>query len=493
MKKIFVLSFVVVLATILYAAGLRFGMTGAVKEKIKKLDEKVSEKKVSAPEPTEIPAPTDLTAVVISSAQINLSWQHNANNLSLNGFKIERSTNATNFTQIITVTQKNYNDTGLTAATTYWYRLRAYNSAGDSDYSNVASTRTSLVIPAPSLFGMGPQVWLSPTDYITSTDVVKLNELKPKWIRLDIIWNNIEAKEGVFNFSETDRQVNALSESGFGIAAALFGTPKYASAAINPETVDLNTSSPKFPEYKSQYITYVQKVVSRYKDKIKYWIIGNEPNDWWDPTPSPTEYVVLLSTAYKTIKEIDKDAKVILGTVGPVFDAQGYEVSKSTNYYPYMEYTYKVLDDIRIRNEENFDIIGMDPYRLPKGPDEKRDIILENGQTKAVTFKEEMLEFKRLFNSFGHANKKLWFGELGWLANDTYTGDRTGFVSESKQAEFLEQVYSLVKNDIELNFIEVIFWYNLRDSAPELQYGLMKADYTPKPAFETYKKLAGGN
>ncbi|MFA5779951.1 MAG: fibronectin type III domain-containing protein [Elusimicrobiota bacterium] len=139
MKKFFLLGLILVSSVFLYAAGLRLGMTGAVKEKVKELDEKVREKKAATSASF---APADLTAVVVSSVQINLSWTES---VVVTGFKIERSPDNTTFTQIASVTPKSYSDTGLTAATTYWYRVRAYNSDGNSAYSNVASTRTSLV------------------------------------------------------------------------------------------------------------------------------------------------------------------------------------------------------------------------------------------------------------------------------------------------------------------------------------------------------------
>jgi galactose oxidase-like protein/fibronectin type III domain protein/Kelch motif protein len=101
------------------------------------------------PTPTPTPAaPTNLTATAASSSQINLSWTDNSNNET--GFKIERSSNGTNFTQIATVAAniKAYTDTGLTASTKYYYRVRAYNSAGNSAYSNTASATTLPTPPA---------------------------------------------------------------------------------------------------------------------------------------------------------------------------------------------------------------------------------------------------------------------------------------------------------------------------------------------------------
>ncbi len=88
-------------------------------------------------------APSSLTATAASSSQINLSWTDNSTNET--GFKIERKTGSGGtWSQIATVGAgvTSYSNTGLSAFTTYYYRVRATNSAGDSAYSNEASATT---------------------------------------------------------------------------------------------------------------------------------------------------------------------------------------------------------------------------------------------------------------------------------------------------------------------------------------------------------------
>jgi len=101
--------------------------------------------------PDAIAKPSDLTATATSSSSVKLSWTDNSSNET--GFKIERSTNATSgFVQIGTVGANvvSYTNTGLAGATTYHYRVRATNAAGDSPYSNTANVSTPPVITAPS-------------------------------------------------------------------------------------------------------------------------------------------------------------------------------------------------------------------------------------------------------------------------------------------------------------------------------------------------------
>lgn len=91
-------------------------------------------------------APTNLTAQAISSSQVNLSWTDNAANET--GFNIERKTGSSGtYAQIGTVAANapSYSDTGLTASTAYYFRVRAFNSAGDSDYSNETVATTAAI------------------------------------------------------------------------------------------------------------------------------------------------------------------------------------------------------------------------------------------------------------------------------------------------------------------------------------------------------------
>jgi hypothetical protein len=82
-------------------------------------------------------APSNLTASATSS-QVTLSWQSTATDMS--GFVIQRSTNGSNWSQVAKVgaSAASYTDTNVSKRKTYYYRVYAYNSYGNSLYSNVA-------------------------------------------------------------------------------------------------------------------------------------------------------------------------------------------------------------------------------------------------------------------------------------------------------------------------------------------------------------------
>ena len=98
--------------------------------------------------------PSGLIATAASSSQINLSWTDNSSTET--GFRIERSSSSAGpYTQIATVGAGviTYSNTGISSSTTYYYRIRAYNTNGNSAPTSVASATTSA--PSSSIISGG--------------------------------------------------------------------------------------------------------------------------------------------------------------------------------------------------------------------------------------------------------------------------------------------------------------------------------------------------
>lgn len=98
-----------------------------------------------APDTQAPTVPTGLAAAAASTTQVNLTWAASTDNVGVTGYRVERCTGAgcTTFAQISTPTTTSYGDTGLTASTSYLYRVRATDAAGNlSGYSAVVSATT---------------------------------------------------------------------------------------------------------------------------------------------------------------------------------------------------------------------------------------------------------------------------------------------------------------------------------------------------------------
>jgi hypothetical protein len=91
-------------------------------------------------------APSALRATALSSSAVRLEWIDTVTNES--GFRIERSIDGLNFTEVATVGSDvtTWLDDTLSPSEAVWYRVRAYNASGTSNYTSIAATST---LPGP--------------------------------------------------------------------------------------------------------------------------------------------------------------------------------------------------------------------------------------------------------------------------------------------------------------------------------------------------------
>ena len=133
---------------------------------------------------TDLAAPTvpALTATRTTHTTADLSWTASTDSVGVTGYQLERcgGEGCSDFAQIATQVATIYSDTGLTAGTTYRYRVRTSDAAGNlSEYSSVASAvafettpptaPTSLSATAVSETGIDLS-WAASTDNVGTQD-----------------------------------------------------------------------------------------------------------------------------------------------------------------------------------------------------------------------------------------------------------------------------------------------------------------------------------
>ena len=322
--------------------------------------------------------------------------------------------------------------------------------------------------PAPcAKAGISPGsgiMWESDADL--NRDLDEITALGAQWIRLDFGWTNIEPVQGTFDWSNTDRVLNAVTGRGLKVIAILHATPAWA----RPAGTDNIFYPPTDP---ATFANFANRTVSRYSNKIKTWEVLNEPNisRFWQPAPDPAAYTALLKLAYAAIKKADSTATVVAAGLSPAVDAaDGSQIAPAT----YLQRIYES------GGQGFFDVVGIHPYSFPARP-------IDPSTSGWNTFHRTFLLYDLMLRN-GDGDKKVWFTEFG-----AATGTGPSAVSESEQAAIVTDSFHAMA---QLPFVGgPMFIYSIRDPGTnpadfEDNFGLLRRDFSAKAARAAYMTAA---
>jgi hypothetical protein len=128
-----------------------------------------------------------------------------------------------------------------------------------------------------------------------------------------------------------------------------------------------------------------------------------------------------------------------------------------------------------------FDGVAMHPFSGNRAPDEAED---PWGFVRIA-------DARRALQAHGAGDKAFWITEVGW---SSCPGDKEWCVSEAEQAAHMERLAELVRT--RYTFVSAVFYYHFigfeRDPADsEDFYGILHADFSPKPAFHALRRITG--
>jgi hypothetical protein len=307
------------------------------------------------------------------------------------------------------------------------------------------------------------------------------------WIRQEFPWEDIEIEgKGIFldrrhgqevsSWQKYDHIVQLTQEYGIQIIARLDNPPAWSRR----EGDEAGTLAP--PDDYSDYGDFVYAVVDRYKGRIKYYQIWNEPNiypEWGEAPVDPEGYTDLLKVGYERAKEADPDCVVL-----------------SAGLAPTTERTERNLEDLVFLQRmydagagDYFDILSVQGYGLWNGPTDRRAYPDRANFSRVLLIRELMVRN-------GDAHKPIWASEVGWnaLPRDFEGFPYYGRVSERLQAEYAVGAYERAER--EWPWMGVMsYWFFKRPSDHEKNqafyyFRMMEPDFYPYPVYFALKEQA---
>jgi hypothetical protein len=317
---------------------------------------------------------------------------------------------------------------------------------------------------------------------VSDRTVPVMRDAGVRWVRLNVSWAAVEPNgKGVLDagyLSQVDHAVDAARAAGIRVLMPIAdGVPYWASGDPAKTSVNGTRSWNRTwrPARFEDYGDAVEAIVRRYSARgVHHFEVWNEPNHgrFWPSGPDAGEYVEMLRAGSGAIRAADADASVVLGGI-------------SRNDYAWLEQLYAA------GARDLFDIASVHPY---SGAVDPTWCWNQAGTTRkakdAFCGLEEMHASMR---AAGDGDKPIWVTEFGW---STTTGSYG--VTESQQAEFLTKAYRKLEA---YPWVPVALWYSFRNNPGladdpaqwEANAGLLRTDYTAKPALAAMRSYAQAN
>lgn len=152
----------------------------------------------------------------------------------------------------------------------------------------------------------------------------KMSEIGVKWTRLGASWPSIEQERGKYSWQKTDAAFEAMTQAAIIPFVTLGGGNSLytvISTYEDPKLAEIYGYRPGPPTQSDSalaaWLRFVETAVDRYKDKITYWEIWNEPNhrNYWGAPPDAKEYGRLVNETAKLIKSIQPQSVIIAGSM----------------------------------------------------------------------------------------------------------------------------------------------------------------------------------
>lgn len=271
-----------------------------------------------------------------------------------------------------------------------------------------------------------------------------------KVIRTGPEWGTIQPHDrNHWEWEAMDKLVDRYGKNGIEIQYILAFTTKWAAPLEKQQSknwLDWSRCAPDLDAWRN----YAKTIAQRYKGKIRYWEIWNEPDLSGFGSFTAEEYIKMMQVAYKAIKAVDPQAHVMTGGFATLSD---HPSRKDKQFHEKVLRQAKGSFDVHAYHEH------CDFTNYAQRVDEK---FIPLRRATGVT--------------------------VPWYANETAISSMDG--AEAFQAETLYKklLFAWARGAIGYT------WYDLRNDGfdpkdSESNFGMLTNDFYPKPVYSVYNAL----
>jgi len=305
------------------------------------------------------------------------------------------------------------------------------------------------------------------------------------WIRQSFPWYDIEIhRKGDFEdrrhepfrsaWEKYDHIVSLTEQYGLEIIARLEAPPAWsrhdgtARGAFGP------------PDDYRDFADYAAAVVDRYRGRIRFYQVWNEPNiypEWGNQPVDPEAYTDLLCLTYERIKQVDPDAIVISGAM-----AQTIELGTWNNDYQ----GNNLMDTVFLQRmyaagaAHCFDIMAVNDYMLWSGPTDHRSTLRDINFSRPMWIRDVMV-------ANGDAQKPIWITEMNSNAAPEHIPPRFGRVTPEQQARWAPLAFERIQREWPWVGVTTVWFFKRASDAevnqPFYYFRLVEPDFTPMPVY----------
>jgi len=213
-----------------------------------------------------------------------------------------------------------------------------------------------------------------------------LTELRVEWVRLMFDFLN------PIDFKWFEYFIQGCKKNNIKILGLLLNN---VHGLIHKSLIPHFFNTTIYDEQK-KFNSFIKHVVQRFKKNIVYWQILNEVNTirFWGKLPNPVEYTRFLMTSSQIIQSIDKDAKILFGSI------LGHDKNILIPFQP----CHFFRDSMKLGAGDYFHIASFHPYFLDC-------YISFNGTSHYLNMIRKNLEKIKLLKST--YKKPIWITEFG--------------------------------------------------------------------------------